>query len=60
MLFKQLTGVGIISEREAGKYVRYPFLVILLGCVVLRLCVFYGMDIPSAGTNSYFKYEFVL
>jgi len=31
--------VGINSKQEAGEYVRYPFLVILLGCVVLRLRV---------------------
>jgi hypothetical protein len=28
--------VGISSKREVGEYVRYPFLVILLGSVVLR------------------------
>ena len=33
--------VGINSKREAGEYVRYPILVIPLGCVVLRL-LFYG------------------
>jgi hypothetical protein len=31
--------VGINSKREVGEYVQYPFLVILLGCVVLRLRV---------------------
>ncbi len=31
--------VGINSKGEAGEYVQYPFLVILLGCVVLRLRV---------------------
>ncbi len=39
MLFKQLTCVGIRQEREAGESVQYPFLVILLGCVILRLRV---------------------
>jgi len=28
--------VGINSKQEAGEYVRYPFLVILLGCVFVR------------------------
>jgi hypothetical protein len=37
MLFKRLTCVGIRQEREAGESVQYLFLVILLGCVVLRL-----------------------
>jgi hypothetical protein len=31
--------VGINSKQEAGEYVRYPFLVVLLGCIVLRLRV---------------------
>ncbi len=31
--------VGISSKREAGEYVQYPFLVILLGSIVLRQCV---------------------
>ena len=39
MLFKQLTCVGISQEREAGELVQYLFLVILLGCVTLRLRV---------------------
>jgi len=36
---KMTPHVGINSKWEAGEYVRYPFLVILLGCVVLRLRV---------------------
>jgi len=36
---KMTPHVGINSKREAGEYVRYPFLVILLGCVFLRLRV---------------------
>jgi hypothetical protein len=36
---KMTPHLGINSKREAGEYVRYPFLVILLGCIVLRLCV---------------------
>ena len=39
MLFKQITCVGIRKEREAGELVQYLFLVILLGCVTLRLRV---------------------
>ena len=36
---KMTPNVGINSKREAGEYVRYPFLVILLGCVTVRLRV---------------------
>jgi hypothetical protein len=39
MLFKQLTCVGISKEWEAGESVQCPFLVILLGCVILRLSI---------------------
>ena len=33
---KMTLHVGISSKQEAGEYVGYPFLVILLGSVVLR------------------------
>jgi hypothetical protein len=33
---KMTLHVGISLKREAGEYVGYPFLVILLGSVVLR------------------------
>ena len=36
---KMTPHIGINSKREAGEYVRYPFLVILLGCVTVRLRV---------------------
>ncbi len=36
---KMTPHVGIKSKREAREYVRYPFLVILLGCVTVTLRV---------------------
>ncbi len=36
---KMTLHVRIRLKQEAGDYVQYPFLVSLLGCVVLRLCV---------------------
>ena len=36
---KMTLHVGIKSKREVGDYVRYTFLVILLGCIILRLRV---------------------
>ncbi len=36
---KMTPHAGINSKREVREYVRYPFLVLLLGCFVLRLRV---------------------
>ncbi len=39
IVVKMTPPVGIETKREAGEYVQYPFLVILVGCVILRLRV---------------------
>ena len=50
---KMTPHVGINSKREAGEYVRYPFLVILLGCVTVRLRVLHTVGNTNQNHTHY-------
>jgi len=64
---KMTPHIGIKTKREAGEYVRYPFLVILLGCVILRLRVlrylfFFNLlptTLPGLSSRTSFRLAFL-